>query len=347
MGRRRIPGMRLPMLAAAVVACAWPVSGAVSGTVRNGTTGARAPGVTLTLSSFLGGMTPVEETVTDSEGRFAFAKELPAVSAGQPFAGAIRAELDGINYTKILRADDALDNVAITVYSASAEGIAPPANRVLILEPGGEEMVVRESFQFFNDSNPPVTYSTEDGTLRFFLPEAAKGVVQVSGTGPAGMPLRSTALPAGEEGLYKVDFPLKPGESRIDLSYVVPHADGDRFALRSTYPDVATRVAAPEGVEIAGEGVALFGREPSTNAAIYSVPGASAGALLSVSGQGALRRESEPSPSSAEITIQPAPIAQELVWIGGLTALILGLGFVHLLTSRRAAATGRRARKQA
>ncbi len=347
MRRRSTPRMGLPLLAAVVVACAWPVAGAVSGTVRNGTTGAGAPGVTLTLSSFLGGMTPVEETVTDSEGQFAFAKELPAVSAGQPFAGAIRAELDGINYTEILRADDALDSVTITVYAASAEDIASPANRVLILEPGGEEMVVRESFQFFNDSNPPVTYSTEDGTLRFFLPEAAKGVVQVSGTGPAGMPLRSTALPAGEEGLYKVDFPLKPGESRIDLSYVVPYAEGGQFAVRSIYPDVATRVAAPEGVEIAGEGVALFGREPSTNAAIYSVQGASAVALLTVSGQGALRRESEPSPSSTEITIQPAPIAQELAWIGGLTALILGLGFIHLLTSRRAAATGRRARKQA
>lgn len=347
MRRRPAPRTCLPMLAAGIVASAWPVSGAVSGTVRNGTTGAGAPGVTLTLSSFLGGMTPVEETVTDSEGRFAFAKELPAVSAGQPFAGAIRAELDGIHYTEILRADGALDNVTIAVYSASAEGIAPPANRVLILEPGSEEMVVRESFQFFNDSHPPVTYSTEDGTLRFFLPDAAKGVVQVSGTGPAGMPLRSTALPAGEEDLYKVDFPLKPGESRIDLSYVVPYADGGQFTLRSTYPDVATRVAAPEGVEVAGEGVALFGREPSTNAAIYSVQASSAVALLTVSGQGALRREAEPSPSSTEITIQPAPIARELAWIGGLTVLILGLGFVHLLTSRRATATGRPSRKQA
>ena len=346
MRRRALRGTCLPMLATAVLAGAWPLSGAVRGTVRNGTTGAGSPGVTLTLSSFLGGMTPVEETVTDAEGRFAFEKELPAVASGQPFAGAIRAELDGINYTEILRADDALDNVTITVYSASAEDIAPPANRVLILEPGGEEMVVRESFQFFNDSNPPVTYSTEDGTLRFFLPDAAKGVVQVSGTGPAGMPLRSTALPAGEEGIYKVDFPLKPGESRIDLSYVVPYADGDHFAVRSIYPDVATRVAAPEGVEIAGEGLELFGREPSTNAAIYSVQDSSA-VTLTVGGQGALRRESEPSPSSTEITIQPAPIAQELVWIGGLTALILGLGFVHLLTSRRAAATGRRARKEA
>lgn len=346
MRRRALRGTCLPMLATAVLAGVWPLSGAVRGTVRNGTTGAGSPGVTLTLSSFLGGMTPVEETVTDDEGRFVFEKELPAVASGQPFAGAIRAELDGINYTEILRADDALDNVTITVYSASAEDIAPPANRVLILEPGGAEMVVRESFQFFNESNPPVTYSTEDGTLRFFLPDAAKGVVQVSGTGPAGMPLRSTALPAGEEGLYKVDFPLKPGESRIDLSYLVPYADGDQFMLRSTYPDVATRVAAPEGVEIAGEGLELFGREPSTNAAIYSVQDSNA-VTLTVGGQGALRRESEPSPSSTEITIQPAPIAQELVWIGGLTALILGLGFVHLLTSRRAAATGRRARKEA
>ena len=346
MRRRPLPGTCLPTLAAAMVASAWPAWGAVSGTVRNGTTGAGAPGVTLTLSSFLGGMTPLEETVTDTDGRFAFEKELPAVATGQPFAGAIRAELDGINYTEILGADDALDAVTITVYSASATGIAPPSNRVVILEPGGEEMVVRESFQFFNNSEPPVTYSTEDGTLRFFLPDEAKGVVQVSGTGPAGMPLRSTALPAGEDGLYKVDFPLKPGENRIDLSYLVPFEEGTPFVLRSLHPDVATRVAAPEGVEISGESVQLFGREPSTNAAIYSVTGAGAVALT-VSGQGTLRREAPSGSSSAEISIQPAPIARELVWIAGLTILILGLGFVHLLTSRQAAATGRQARKEA
>ena len=346
MRRKDMLGMLLPMLAAAMVSSPWPAWGAVSGTVRNGTTGAGAPGVTLTLSSFLGGMTPVEETVTDTDGRFAFEKELPAVATGQPFAGAIRAELDGINYTEILRADDALDSVTITVYSASAAGVAPPSNRVVILEPGGDEMVVRESFQFFNDSAPPVTYSTEAGTLRFFLPDAAKGVVQVSGTGPAGMPLRSTALPAGEDGLYKVDFPLKPGENRIDLSYLVPFADGSPFTLRSIYPDVATRVAAPEGVEISGESVQLFGREPSTNAAIYSVTGSGA-VDLTVSGQGTLRRETPSGSSSTEITIQPAPIARELVWIAGLTILILGLGFVHLLTSRQAAATGRQARKEA
>ena len=346
MRRRPLPGTCLPTLAAAMVASAWPAWGAVSGTVRNGTTGAGAPGVTLTLSSFLGGMTPLEETVTDTDGRFAFEKELPAVATGQPFAGAIRAELDGINYTEILGADDALDAVTITVYSASAAGIAPPSNRVVILEPGGEEMVVRESFQFFNNSEPPVTYSTEDGTLRFYLPDEAKGVVQVSGTGPAGMPLRSTALPAGEDGLYKVDFPLKPGENRIDLSYLVPFEEGTPFVLRSLYPDVATRVAAPEGVEISGESVQLFGREPSTNAAIYSVTGAGAVALT-VSGQGTLRREAPSGSSSAEISIQPAPIARELVWIAGLTILILGLGFVHLLTSRQAAATGRQARKEA
>lgn len=347
MPRRLLRGTCLPTLAAAVVASAWPVSGAVSGTVRNGTTGAGAPGVTLTLSSFLGGMTPVEETVTDADGRFAFDKELPAVATGQPFAGAIRAELDGINYTEILRADDALDDVTVTVYSASADGIAPPSNRVVILEPGGAEMVVRESFQFFNDSEPPVTYSTADGTLRFFLPDEAKGVVQVSGTGPAGMPLRSTALPAGAEGLYKVDFPLKPGENRIDLSYVVPFADGGPFTLHSIYPEVATRVAAPEGVEISGESVQLFGREPSTNAAIYSVPPGSGPVALAVSGQGTLRREAPPASASAEISIEPAPIARELAWIAGLAVLILGLGFVHLLTSRRAAAPGRQARKEA
>ena len=37
--------------------------------------------------------------------------------------------------------------------------------------------------------------------------------------------------------------------------------------------------------------------------------------------------------SGSQISIEPAPIANELGWIAGLAVLILGLGFAHLLAS--------------
>ena len=271
-------------------------------------------------------MTPLEETVSQPDGSFEFTKALPPVSAGQPFAGAIRAEHGGIGYTEILRGGEAHDSVRVTVYSVEEQELPAPVNRVLILEPGAEELLLRESFQFVNDSNPPVTYSSAAGTLNFYLPAEAQGSVDVSGTGPAGMPLRSTALPAGPENIYKVDFPLKPGENRIDLQYAVPYSDGMQFTTRSTYPGVNTRLAAPARREPRGNRC----RQPRPRAHDpgFDLHGAGrAGGDLTVSGSGQLRTGAgSGAGGQAEISIEQAPVSKELPWIAGLAIAILGLG---------------------
>ena len=322
----------------------------------NAHTGQPAAGVMLTLSTFQGGMRPIDETVSGGDGRFEFAKELPAVPAGQPFLGAVRAEFEAVGYTELVRRDTNLEAVGIVVYSADGRNLPKPDGRIVIFEPGESEIVVNESYRFFNASNPPVTYSSEQGTLRFFLPPEAKGIVRVSGEGPAGMPLPSTGLPAGEENIYKVDFPLKPGENRLDVTYLLPRVEGAPVEIHSLYRGVPTRVAVPEGAALAGEGLQAFGQEPGRRATIYDLPD-SAKTSLSLTGTGSLRKAAadaaDGSGGGGEISIQPAPVAGELPWIVALTVLILGIGFVHLLTSggaaarpaKRAATPGKKRRK--
>lgn len=341
-GRSRPRWLRLAAtLSATSLAC--PLVAAVRGTVVNGTSGAPAEGVMLTLSSFQGGMTPIEETQSQANGSFAFEKDLPPVGAGQPFRGAIRAELDGVGYTEILRAGAALEGIRVTVYSASPSSLPDPNGRVVILEPSGGEMLVRESYQFFNGSEPPVTYSSELGTLQFYLPPEAEGVVQVSGEGPQDMPLRSTALPADEAGLFKVDFPLKPGESSISLTYVLPYEGTTQFEVRSPYAGVLTRLAAPEGVTLRGMQLEPFGEHPGTKASIYSVVGGEP-VTVTVEGEGALPPSAPAAPNpETQVSIAPAQVAHELLWIVSLAVLILGLGFFHLWTSQRPGGTQARA----
>ena len=147
------------------------------------------------------------------------------------------------------------------------------------------------------------------------------------------MPLTSTALPSETAEVYKVDFPLKPGANRIELTYLLPHENGAEFTVRSMYPALVTRVAVPEGVSLEGTDLSFLEREPETNAAVYEVIDAGPVAIA-VSGQGVFRSEDAGGTSSAtQISIEPAPIANELGWIAGLAMLILGLGFAHLLTS--------------
>ena len=332
-------GNRNPFLVLLATACALlagvaaPAAAAVRGTVINATTGQPAAAVMLTLSSFRDGMTPVEETASGADGSFEFTKDLPAVMGEQPFRGAIRAEQDGVNYTEILRSGSSLDDVRITVYSARDTDLPAPSTRAIILEPSAQEMIVRESYVFENDSVPPVTYSSEKGTLHFYLADGANGVVNVSGRGPAGMPLSSTALPTGQPGVLKVDFPLKPGQNWIDLSYVLPHEDGQSFSLRTAYDTMETRVAVPSGVQLEGAGLTPLGSHPDISASVFNVS-AGAESEIVITGQG--RFGGAPSAGTAapaEISIQPAPIAKELLWIAGISILILGLGFYHLLCS--------------
>ena len=305
-------------------------SGAVEGKVINGTTGQPAGGVLLTLSSFLGGMTPLEETVSAADGGFAFTKALPSVAEGQPFAGAVRAELDGVFYTEILRRDSALDDVRIQVYSARASDIPPPSIRVVVLEPEGSTMTVRETFVIANSSVPPVTYSSERGTLKFYLPDEANGQVSASATGPAGMPLPSTAQPTGNDSIYMIDFGLKPGESRISLQYAVPYEGEAAFRIRSVYDGLETRLGVPEGVTVEGAGIVPLGTEPTIRASLFGIPGNEPVDLV-VKGRGTLAQR--PSPA-ADISVEAAPVAKELAWIVVISTLILGLGFLHLLNSK-------------
>jgi uncharacterized membrane protein YgcG len=321
----------------------------VGGIVMNATTGQPQPGVLVTLVGFAGGMSPVEEARSGPDGHFVFQKSLPEVPPNQPMKGMLRAEFDGASYSELIRAGMALNDLRISVYSVSSVNVPAPENRVMIFEPGTGEMVVNESFLYNNTSQPPRTFrDAEHGTLRFYLPAAAKGIVQVSLMGPAGMPLKSSADPTGESNIYKVDFPLKPGENRIDLSYVTPYGENTVFETRVLYPGLSTRIAAPAGVTITGDSLTQMGVEPRTQATLFEAP-SDAPLQLTISGQGRLGPAAGAETESAGgeggggsegggggLRIAPAPVAKELKWVLVLACGILGVGFFHLLTTSKA-----------
>ena len=89
------------------------------------------------------------------------------------------------------------------------------------------------------------------------------------------MALPSTALPSETAHVYKVDFPLKPGENRIELTYVLPHEDGGEFTVRSMYPTLETRVAGSRRLEPGGLGhqpVRDASRSPTWRSMTSSTP---------------------------------------------------------------------------
>ncbi len=45
-------------------------------------------------------------------------------------------------------------------------------------------------------------------------------------TAPGGMPIGAPVNKTAKPDVYAVDFPVKPGETRFDLTYTVPYTEG-------------------------------------------------------------------------------------------------------------------------
>ena len=312
---------------------------AIEGKVINRTTGQPVSGVFITLLKFEAGMDPIEEVSSGADGAFEFQKPLTGAN-GSPVPGMLRAEYQGVSYSEMLPPGRPAEGLEVSVYNVEDQQSLAPSTHILILEPGGGEMVVKDVFAFVNETTPPRAYrNAENGTLRFYLPPEAKGIVQVSASGPQRMPLRSVATRTSEANVYMVDFPIKPGENTIELTYLVPYSEGAAFEGRVLYEGLETRMAVPDGVALEAEGLVSMGQEPRTKASIYDLPPA-ATFTVKVSGQGQLARSGGGPESAAasgsgnEIRIAPAPVDKELYWVLGLTTAVLLVGFYYLYTAK-------------
>lgn len=207
-------------------------------------------------------------------------------------------------------------------FAFAAIGAVEIAQHVILFEPSERELAVTESF-FFN--NPA------GGTLQIRIPDAAKDTIQVTATGPDSLPVQLSAEKTGKPNTYKIDFPIKPGETRIDVNYHLPFTGPGKFATRLLHKETLTRLVAPTGVEIKGAGLEELGREPRSQARIYGVKGPSV--EVEIQGTGSIRaadaapEEEESGPGIKQIL----PRLYDRVWvIVGIALAILALGFVML-----------------
>jgi hypothetical protein len=111
------------------------------------------------------------------------------------------------------------------------------------------------------------------------------------------MPLDQLAQKTGKPNVYKVDFPIKPGETQFEISYVVPYTSPGRFGSKDLSGAAETHQVAPQRVTRKGDGVEFSRQEPRTQAGIYAVKKSSF--ELEISGQ-MLASEQQGSQSSEE-----------------------------------------------
>jgi len=225
---------------------AIPVFGAdITGTVTNKTTDRPSSSDDVVLLKLSEGMQEAARTKTDSKGKFT----LPLPDDGGQHL--VRVTHQGVNYFK--PAPAGTTSVQVEVYDAAkqVEGVSGRANIMRVQSDGGQ-MQVTELFVVQNNSKPPRTQMS-DRSFELTLPEGA--VVDGSlAAGPGGMPVTSAPVPTGEKNRYAFVFPLRPGETKFQVSYHTPYSGSFSFQPQILTPTEDVVVMMPKSMEFKNGG---------------------------------------------------------------------------------------------
>jgi carboxypeptidase family protein len=308
------------------------LSAAIDGTVVNQTTGKPQGGVSITLvKPGQGGMQTLGNTTTDASGKFVFEHDQPG---GGPQL--LQANYDGVNYNKLLTPNIPTSGVELDIYEGTkSPAVAHVAQHMLLLEPSTSEFAVNETVLIQNDSK--TTYNDEKlGGFRFYLPPAANGQVKISAQGPGGMPLPRPAEKTEEKDVFKINYPIKPGETQFEITYVLVAGSpiifhGGVVSVKGM-PPAPLRLVVPPGVTVEGKDLQQIGVEPKTQATIYNVT-AKKFFDLNVTGTGSLRQPqgtAADETDSPKVTEGPPQAYAHLPWLIALGLGTLAVGLFSL-----------------
>jgi hypothetical protein len=261
---------------------------AIDGTVHNASKDKPQAGATVSLFRITSnGPEMLTSVKSGADGSF----DLQAPANDTPGPKLVQAAYGGVTYNLMIRPGMPTQNLKLDVFDSSTKpGEAKVTTHMMLLEPVDGQLRVSESYVWTNSSK--TTYSDPDhGTLRIYLPPPTQGKVEVNVLAPNSVAIRRSAEPTKEANVYKIDFPIKPGESRVDLTYQMPFTTPAKFTDKWMFPNPNTKLLAPVGVTLASAGLTQLGAEPTTKAMIYNFDGSSL--TVDVQGTGALARSSD------------------------------------------------------
>jgi hypothetical protein len=204
----------------------------------NKTTGKPSAGDTVTLIRLAQGMQEATHTTTDAHGRYTL--EVP-----DDGLHLVRVTHDLANYFHPAPAGTA--TVDMDVYNAAAKvkGVSSEAEVMRIeSDASGTALRVVENFFLKNDSNPPMTQFSKE-PFDFWLPDGAV-VEGAAAQSPDGMPVRQAPVPLAEKNHYTFLFPIRPGETRFQITYRLPYTGKLSLAPKLTMPTDTVAIMIPK-----------------------------------------------------------------------------------------------------
>jgi hypothetical protein len=347
----------LCVLATVVTLSALSAATNLKGTVKNGTTGKPAGGDDVVLLDLSQGMQEAARTKADVQGRFSFSYE----ESGGPHM--VRVLHQGVNYfPQGGMVPPGTSTVEIMVYDAAAkvEGIGLTVD-MMRAQSEGNNLQVTELWVVKNTSSPPRTQMS-DNAFQIVLPAGAQ-VDSSMASGPGGQPVNSAPVPQAEKNKYAFVFPLRPGETRFQVSYHLPYPGKIRIGPKPLYATDHVVVMLPKSMQFTAGGAgyqAMSGGDPNANIQVITNvnPGQDLSFNLSGSGTiqegpqtatasggagqggGMAQRRGGPGGGLGAPEETPDPLHRYRGFILGGLAVALALGVFYVVTRPKPAMAG-------
>ncbi len=272
----------------------------ITGTVTNRTNGKPAAGDTVVLIRLAQGMQEATHTTTDAKGHFTL--EVP-----DDGIHLVRVTHDKATYFTPVPPGQTTADVDVYDAAAKVKGVTTEAVVMrLQTDASGSSLTVVENFFIKNDSSPAITQFSNE-PFDFYLPEGA--VVEGSAAlAPGGMPLKIAPVPLAEHNKYTFLFPIRPGETRFQVSYHIPYPGKLHLDPKVVGPTGTVAVMLPKSMQITvAPGSPLGAVNDEVDAQTYVAQNVTPSQPLGfdLSGTGQLPRDSQ-NPNAGNGTAGPA-----------------------------------------
>lgn len=278
----------------------------ITGVVTNKTTGKPAAGDDVVLIRLAQGMQEATRTTTDSKGHYTL--EVPDEGLHL-----VRVTHDKANYFR--PAPPGTQTVDLEVYNAAAHVKGVSAEAVVMrmqTDPSGHTLKVVENFFVKNESTPPITQFSNQ-PFDFYLPTEA--VIEGSAAlAPGGMPVQAAPVPLQEKGHYTFLFPIRPGETRFQVSYHLPYSGKIDIAPKLTSMTGTVALMLPKSMSFTPVPGSPFATvDEQNNAQTFVARSVASGSPISftLTGTGELPRDGqaqEGGPNAAANPSEGAPV---------------------------------------
>jgi hypothetical protein len=271
-----LAGLMLPLAAPAAT---------VTGTVTNKTTGRPDASDPVVLLSLAQGMQEVASVKPDAQGHF-------SINVPDSSMHLIRVDHQQASYYEAV--PPGATHVNVTVYDAAAKvpGVRTEAD-VLRMETDSQGLHVIENYFVENNSKPPKTQFSSEAYPIYLPPDAQIQGAQAEG--PNGMPVSISPEPLAGKGHYAFVFPLRPGETRFGISYLIPYKGSMTFHAKVSLPTGNYAVMLPNSMTFQSPGASGFEQiqDNKVKAQTFVAKNAAPGQDLTftVSGTGSMPRE--------------------------------------------------------